>query len=61
MAVKSAYDRRRCVPVSLRDIPLERRLAAARRLIPEEHDQSEKLALLQAALNPSDTTYWIAA
>lgn len=59
--MRDRSDRRRCVPVRLTEIPLERRLQAARKLIPDEHDHSEKLALLQAALNPSDTVYFVAA
>lgn len=52
---------RRCIPVRLTDVPVDVRLGAARQVSANELDHGEKLALLHAALFPSDTVYFVAA
>lgn len=54
-------DGRRTVPVRLTEIPLGVRLVAARQACQDERDDAVKLEILDAALDPSDTIYWVAA
>jgi hypothetical protein len=53
-------DPRRCVPVRLCDIDPVRRLRAAVVCCKEARDEGEKLDLIAAAMNPSETVYWVA-
>lgn len=54
-------DRRRTMPVKLTEIPLGVRLVAARQACEQEPDDALKLDIIDAALDPSDTIYWVAA
>lgn len=53
-------DGRRCIPVKLSEIPLEIRLEAAD-FVCRHEPESERPAILAAALCPSDDIHWIAA
>lgn len=50
---------RRLRPVRLTDIPLEIRYAAAQREARHAASADERADLLAAALDPSDTVYWV--
>lgn len=54
-------DGRRTVPVRLTEIPIGVRLVAARQACEIEEDDGMKLDIIDAALDPSDTIYWVAA
>lgn len=58
---ENAPDKRRCVPVRLTEIPLERRVEAAKEAIRRERDELDKIELIVAAQYPSSTVYWVAA
>jgi hypothetical protein len=47
-------------PVRLTEIPLDRRLMAAREACRREDDGQMRTELLAAALFPSDRIYWVA-
>lgn len=53
-------DGRRCVPVRLDRMPLERRMEAARVACKHESGEEERQDIVHAALHPSSTTYWVA-
>ncbi len=46
-------------PIRLSQIPLQVRLHGARLAARQEPDLDERLAILTAALAPSDRTYWV--
>ncbi len=46
-------------PIRLTDIPLPKRMAAARAAAHTCHTQNEALELLAAAISPSAQTYWV--
>lgn len=50
---------RLCVPVRLCDLPVDVRLDAASVAARIERDECERLELLLAAIEPSDTVYWL--
>lgn len=54
-----APDRRRCIPVQLTSVPLERRLKAAEKLIVHENDALSRIEIMTCAWWPSETVYWI--
>lgn len=53
--------KRRSVPVRLRDIPIDVRLKAARVEARSAKTEREREALLAAALDPSETVFYITA
>ena len=52
---------RRIRPVRLTDIPLNERMNAAYAAMRDEEDATVRADIFLAALDPSDTTYWVAA
>lgn len=54
-------DGRRRVPVRLTEVPIGVRLVAARHACEREEDDAMKLQIIDAAISPSDTIYWVAA
>jgi hypothetical protein len=58
---KTPPDVRRRVPVRLIDVPFEARMEGAEVACRTEPDKQERALILLAAIEPSETTYWIAA
>lgn len=51
---------RRCVPIRLCDIPENVRMIAARKVCQREGDPEARLAIIAAAVWPSERVYFIA-
>lgn len=61
MSSACAPSPRRCVPVKVADVPLEKRRHAARQAIKREPDPSERLRIIMLAEYPGELVAWIAA
>ncbi len=55
-----APSRRRCVPVRVADVPLERRRYAARLAIKREDDPLERWRIVMLAEDPGELVAWVA-
>jgi hypothetical protein len=60
MSSALAPSRRRCVPVRLADVPLEKRRHAARVAIKWEDDPLERWRIIMLAEQPGELVAWVA-